>query len=126
MRRRLALGSVQELTLARAHELAGAQRHHIRQTGEDPRARRHSCMLLSNRLKPDLKTFLTKQDEWWKLRREDLVKLGLTGKTVELAYAAGLSATEQTMGNASKAVARANARRLARPGGSPRWHTTPF
>ena len=39
VRRRLALGSVQELTLARAHELAGAQRHHIRQTGEDPRER---------------------------------------------------------------------------------------
>lgn len=184
VRRRLALGSVQELTLARAHELAGAQRHHIRQTGEDPRARvrtevarqqargktvgaalrdyiayledrqargkakeggvqgvrdslmrlergevdlaeraiaeledkdilaawnklRHSCMLLSNRLKPDIKTFLAKQGAWWKLKHEDLVKLGLTGKTVELAYAAGLSATEQTMGNASRAVARA-------------------
>ncbi|WP_182212487.1 integrase arm-type DNA-binding domain-containing protein [Stenotrophomonas acidaminiphila] len=39
VRRRLALGSVQELTLARAHELAGAQRHHIRHTGEDPRER---------------------------------------------------------------------------------------
>lgn len=37
--RRLALGSVQELSLADAHELAGAQRSHIRQTGEDPRER---------------------------------------------------------------------------------------
>ncbi|TBV74785.1 integrase family protein [Pseudoxanthomonas winnipegensis] len=37
--RRLALGSVQELSIADAHELAGAQRAHIRQTGEDPRKR---------------------------------------------------------------------------------------
>lgn len=37
--RRLALGSVQELSLADAHALAGAQRNHIRQTGEDPRDR---------------------------------------------------------------------------------------
>ncbi|MBH1744852.1 integrase family protein [Stenotrophomonas maltophilia] len=37
--RRLALGSVQELSLSDAHELAGAQRSHIRQTGEDPRER---------------------------------------------------------------------------------------
>ena len=36
--RRLALGSVQELSLADAHELDGTQRSHIRQTGEDPRA----------------------------------------------------------------------------------------
>lgn len=184
VRRRLALGSVQELTLARAHELAGAQRHHIRQTGEDPRERvrteverqkaqgktvgdalrdyiahledkqtrgkakeggvagvrdslmrlerkeigladmaivsledkdllaawnalRHSCMQQSNRLKPDLKTFITKQGKWWTLKREDWVRLGLTGKAVELAYAAGLSATEQTMGNAARAVTRA-------------------
>src|SRR5690606_19159605 len=39
VRRRIALGSVQDLSIARAHELAGAQRHHIRQTGEDPRER---------------------------------------------------------------------------------------
>lgn len=181
---RIALGSVQELTLARAHELANAQRQHIRQTGEDPRTRvrtevarqrargmtvgdamrtyiayledrlergkakkggvegvkdslkrlersevdlaekaivelddeaildawsrlRHSCMLLSNRLKPDQKNWLSAQGKWWKLKREDLVRLGLTGKLVELSYSAGLSATEQTMGNASRAVARA-------------------
>ncbi|MCW4454816.1 integrase family protein [Flavobacterium sp. MXW15] len=184
VRRRLALGSVQELTLARAHELAGAQRHHIRHTGEDPRERvrteaarqkargktvgealedyiahledrlargrakaggvegvkdalarlqrpevnladkaiaaltakdllaawnglRHTCMLQSNRLSPGTKAFLTKQGEWWNLKLEDLVRLGLTGKTLARAHAAGLSATEQTMGNASRAVARA-------------------
>lgn len=184
VRRRIALGSVQDLTVARAHELAGAQRHHIRQTGEDPRTRvrtevarqrargmtvgdalrtyiahledrmargkakaggvhgvkdalarlerpevgladraiveltdadilgawnalRHSCMLLSNRIKPDMKHWLAGQGQWFKLKREDLVRLGLTGKAVELAYSAGLTATEQTMGNASRAVSRA-------------------
>lgn len=184
VRRRIALGSVQELSLARAHELAGAQRHHIRQTGLDPRdtvrtevarqrargmtvgdalrayiqhleerlvrgkakaggvegvkdslARlereevgladrsiasltdkdileawdrlRHSCMLKSNRIKPATKQFLTAQGQWWKLSYADLVRLGLTGKTVALAHAAGLTATEQTMGNASRAVDRA-------------------
>lgn len=186
VRRRIALGSVQELKLERAHELAGAHRHHIRQTGLDPRetvrtevarqrargltvgdalrvyiaqledrmargkakaggvegvrdalARfereevnladkaiaeladkdileawnrlRHSCMLQSNRLKPPVKELLTAQGEWWKLTYADLVRLGLTGKTVALAHAAGLSATEQTMGNASRAVAKAMA-----------------
>lgn len=184
VRRRIALGSVQELSLARAHELAGVQRHHIRQTGLDPRdtvrtevarqrargmtvgdalrayiqhleerlvrgkgkaggvegvkdslARlereevgladrsiasltdkdileawdrlRHSCMLNSNRIKPATKEFLTAQGQWWKLSYADLVRLGLTGKTVALAHAAGLTATEQTMGNASRAVDRA-------------------
>lgn len=184
VRRRIALGSVQDLSIARAHELAGAQRHHIRQTGEDPRERirvevarqrargttvgdalrayiaqledrlargkakvggvrgvrdalarlerkevgladraiaeltdedilgawnrlRHSCMLQSNRLKPAVKELLTAQGEWWKLTVADLVRLGLTGKTVALAHAAGLSATEQTMGNAARAVAKA-------------------
>lgn len=34
---RIALGSVQELSLVRAHELAAEHRAHIRQTGEDPR-----------------------------------------------------------------------------------------
>lgn len=193
VRRRIALGSVHELTLARAHELAGAQRHHIRQTGEDPRERirieaerqraqgktvgdalreyiahledkqargkakeggvagvrdslmrleraeigladraivslededllnawnalRHSCMQQSNRLKPELKEFIAKQGKWWTLKREDWVRLGLTGKAVELAYAAGLSATEQTMGNAARAVARAIAAERKRAG----------
>ena len=37
--KRISLGSVQDLTLATAHDLAGAQRTHIRQTGEDPRER---------------------------------------------------------------------------------------
>ena len=37
--KRISLGSVQDLTLATAHELAGAQRAHVRQTGEDPRER---------------------------------------------------------------------------------------
>ena len=36
---RISLGSVQELSLATAHELAGTQRAHLRQTGEDPRER---------------------------------------------------------------------------------------
>lgn len=184
VRRRIALGSVQELKLDRAHELAGAHRHHIRQTGLDPRetvrtevarqrargmtvgdalrayiqhleerrargkakaggvegvkdslARlereevgladksiasltdkdiveawdrlRHSCMLNSNRIKPATKEFLIAQGQWWKLSYADLVRLGLTGKTVALAHAAGLTATEQTMGNASRAVDRA-------------------
>ncbi|WPU57029.1 integrase family protein [Stenotrophomonas acidaminiphila] len=206
VRRRLALGSVQELTLARAHELAGAQRHHIRQTGEDPRERirieterqqakgttvgdalraylahledklargkakkggvegvrdslmrlerdevglakraiagladkdilnawnalRHSCMQQSNRLKPELKTFIANQGKWWTLRLEDWVRLGLTGKDIELAYAAGLSATEQTMGNAARAVARAIAaeRKLAtQRGRTPALGYNPF
>ena len=206
VRRRLALGSVQELTLSRAHELAGAQRHHIRQTGEDPRERvrtevarqrargmtvgdafrayiahledrmargkakaggvegvkdalvrlerdkvdladkaiasltdkdihaawnglRHTCMLQSNRLKPAVKTFLTKQGEWWRLSYADLVRLGLSGKTVALAHAAGLSATEQTMGNASRAVARAMAaeRKVAgQAGRQPALANNPF
>ena len=62
-------------------------------------------MLQSNRLKPEVKTLLVKQGAWWKLDHAGLVKLGLTGKTVEKAYSAGMSATEQTMGNASRAVA---------------------
>ncbi len=37
--KRISLGSVQDLSLDTAHELAGAQRAHIRQTGEDPRER---------------------------------------------------------------------------------------
>lgn len=203
---RFALGSVQELTLARAHELAGAQRQHLRHTGEDPRERvrteagrqrargmtvgdalrayiahledrqargkakeggvqgvrdslmrlerkevdladqaiaqltdaaildgwnhlRHSCMKQSNRLKPELKAFLTKQGKWWTLKREDLVRLGLTGKAVELAYAAGLSATEQTMGNASRAVGRAIAaerKAAAQAGRTPAIAYNPF
>ena len=198
VRRRLALGSVQDLSLARAHELAGSQRQHIRHTGEDPRERvrtevsrqeargktvgqalsdyiaqledrmargkakaggvhgvkdalsrlqrpdvnladkaivglsdkdildawnrlRHSCMLQSNRLKQPVKDLLTAQGEWWKLSYTDLVRLGLTGKTVALAHAAGLSATEQTMGNASRAVTKAIAadRKLANQDGRP-------
>src|SRR5690606_14863537 len=75
---------------------------------------RHTCMLQSNRLSPETKAFLTKQGEWWNLKLEDLVRLGLTGKTLARAHAAGLSATEQTMGNASRAVARAiKAERIA-------------
>lgn len=37
--KRISIGSVRELSLATAHELAGAQRAHVRQTGEDPRER---------------------------------------------------------------------------------------
>lgn len=37
--KRISLGSVNELSLATAHELANTQRAHIRQTGEDPRER---------------------------------------------------------------------------------------
>ena len=37
--KRISLGSVKELSLATAHELANAQRAHVRQTGEDPRER---------------------------------------------------------------------------------------
>jgi len=206
VRRRITLGAVQELTLARAHELAGAQRHHIRQTGEDPRetvrretarqraqgttigealedyiahledlqregkkkeggvggvkdtlARlqrkevgladlpiatttdkqildawdklRHSCMLLSNRLKPEVKKLLTAQGKWWELKHVDLIKLGLTGKTIEMAFAAGRSATEQTMGNASRAVERAiraERKAAAKAGRTPALVYNPF
>ena len=206
VRRRIALGSVQELTLARAHELAGAQKHHIRQTGEDPRetvrretarqraqgktigqaleeyvahledllregkkkaggvhgvkdtlARfkrkevgladlpialtsdqqildgwdrlRHSCMLLSNRLDAEVKALLAAQGKWWELKHADLIKLGLTGKTVEMAFAAGRSATEQSMGNASRAVERAikaERKAAAKAGRTPALVYNPF
>jgi hypothetical protein len=185
---RISLGSVQELTLARAHALASEHRVSIRQTGEDPRqlirdteaareakgitigeamqayidyladlvdrdkgkpgglagakdslARlerpevglaklpiatatdeqvlegwnnlRHSAMLRSNRLSPEVKNKLKRHGEWWKLSRADLVsKLRLSGKTVELAYAAGLAAAEHTMSDARRAVERILAR----------------
>lgn len=82
---------------------------------------RHSCMLQSNRIKPPIKKLLTSQGQWWKLTYAGLVRMGLTGTTVALAHAAGLSATEQTMGNASRAVARAMKaeRKLADQAGRP-------
>jgi hypothetical protein len=182
---RLSLGSVQELSLAKAHEKAAAQRSFIRSTGEDPRlalrsaeaaqaargltvgqalqgyirfleeqqgrgktkaagvkgaqdslARlsrpevgladvaitaltddglktawnrvRHSAMLRSNRLPADIKAKLDKAGEWWRLDRAALVsKLRLTGKNVELAFAAGMAAAEHTLSDASRAVERA-------------------
>ena len=193
---RIALGSVQELSLVRAHELAAEHRAHIRQTGEDPRqqilkvhaareikgltigeaiqgyiehleslvargkgkeggvhgakdslarlsrpevglaqlpiasttdrqvldawiALRHSAMVRSNRLPEEVKNQLKRYGEWWTLSRADLVtKLRLTGKTVQLAYAAGLATAEHTMGDARRAVQRviAQERRTAAQG----------
>jgi hypothetical protein len=182
---RLSLGSVQELSLAKAHELAAAKRSFIRSTGEDPRVAirsaaaaqeargltvgqalqgylrfleeqqgrgkikpagvkgvqnslarlsrpgvgladvaitaltddalkaawnriRHSAMLRSNRLPVDIKAKLEKAGEWWRLDRAALVsKLRLTGKNVELAFAAGQAAAEHTLSDASRAVERA-------------------
>jgi hypothetical protein len=182
---RLSLGSVQELSLAKAHELAAAKRSFIRSTGEDPRqalrtaeavqeargftvgqalrgyirfleeqqgrgktkpagvkgaqdslARlsreevgladspiaaltdealkaawhrvRHSAMLRSTRLPAEVKLKLEAAGEWWRLDRAALVsKLRLTGKNVELAYAAGMAAAEHTLSDASRAVDRA-------------------
>ncbi|MDQ7995184.1 MAG: integrase arm-type DNA-binding domain-containing protein [Luteibacter sp.] len=181
---RLSLGSVQELSLAKAHELAAAQRSFIRETGQDPRVARktaqetqtvrgltvgqavrgyvryleelqgrgkvksagvegardslarleredvgladrpiaaltddeikvawnrlrHSAMVRSNRLPKAVKAKLVQAGEWWKLDRAALVsRLRLTGKDVELAYAAGMAAAEHTMGDASRAVER--------------------
>lgn len=182
---RMSLGSVQELSLAKAHELAAAKRSFIRSTGEDPRqalrtaeamqeargltvgqalqgyirfleeqqgrgktkpagvkgaqdslARlsrpevaladvpiaaltdealkaawhrvRHSAMLRSKRLPTEVKLKLQQVGEWWRLDRAALVsKLRLTGKNVELAYAAGMAAAEHTLSDASRAVDRA-------------------
>jgi hypothetical protein len=69
---------------------------------------RHSAMLRSNRVPADVKTKLISEVEWWRLNKSELVsKLRLTGKDVELAFAAGLAAAEHTMGDASRAVERA-------------------
>jgi len=204
---RISLGSVQELTLARAHDLAAEHRASIRQTGEDPRdlirnaesareakgttigeamqayidyladlvARgkgkegglagakdslsrlerpevglaklpiatttdeqvleawnnlRHSAMLRSNRLPPEVKNMLKRHGEWWKLKRADLVsKLRLSGKTVELAYAAGMAAAEHTMSDARRAVERGLAKErkvAARSDRQPVFFHNPF
>lgn len=181
---RISLGSVKELTLSKAHELAAAKRSFIRETGEDPRrvleeaqaaqearevtvgwalqgyinhleglqgrgkvkasgvdgakdslARlsrpevgladiaitgltdetiksawnrlRHSAMVRSNRVPVEVKKKLMQAGEWWRLDRGTLVsQLRLTGKNVELAYAAGMAAAEHTMSDASRAVER--------------------
>lgn len=181
---RISLGSVNELTLAKAHELAGAKRSFIRETGEDPRriladvqasqeARaltvgqalqgyidhlkglqirgkvkaagvdgatdslsrlsrsevgladiaissltdetikeawnrlRHSAMTRSNRVPAEVKAKLVQSGDWWCLDRAALVsRLRLTGKDVQLAYAAGMAAAEHTMADASRAVER--------------------
>ncbi|MBN8884426.1 MAG: integrase family protein [Rudaea sp.] len=68
---------------------------------------RHSAMLRSNRLPEAARTKLKRHGPWWELERGELVtKLGLTGKTVELAYAAGLAAAEHTMSDARRGVER--------------------
>lgn len=181
---RISLGSVNELTLSKAHELAAAKRSFIRETGEDPRkvlveaqaaqearavtvghalqgyidylkslqargkcklagvegaedslARlsrpevdladvaitrltdelikdawnrlRHSAMTRSNRVPAEVKKKLIQAGAWWGLDRAALVsQLRLTGKNVELAYAAGMAAAEHTMADASRAVDR--------------------
>lgn len=78
-------------------------------------ALRHSSMMLSNRLSPQIKTLLESQKEWWKLDLAALVKLGLPAKQAALAKSAGLAATEYTMGDARRAVdmALSQARKLA-------------
>lgn len=68
---------------------------------------RHSAMLRSNRVPPPVKKKLLDYGEWWRLDHAGLVsKLGLRGKNVELAYAAGMAAAEHTMSDASRAVER--------------------
>lgn len=70
-------------------------------------ALRHSAMVRSNRLPEEVKNQLKRYGDWWTLTRADLVtKLRLTGKTVQLAYAAGLATAEHTMGDARRAVQR--------------------
>jgi integrase len=181
---RIALGSVADLSLPRAHELAAETRGHIRVVGVDPRATikaeavareargrtvgaalrayiahlegrramgkakengvdgarkalarlerpevglageaiadlsderlraawaalRQSAMIRSNRLPAEVREKLTAFGPWWTLTRADLVaRLGLSGKHVALAYAAGMAAAEHTMGDAARAVAR--------------------
>lgn len=68
---------------------------------------RHSAMLRSNRVPQDVKDKLVQAGKWWLLDRATLVsKLGLKGKQVELAFAAGMAAAEHTMGDAARAVER--------------------
>jgi hypothetical protein len=81
---------------------------------------RHSAMLRSNRLPKDVKDKLIRHGDWWKLSKTELVsQLRLSGKTVELAYAAGLAAAEHTMSDARRAVERvlASERRMAAQAG---------
>ena len=73
---------------------------------------RVSAMTRSNRLSDELREKLTtfkdkKGRGWWELTREELHKqLGLVGKEVALAFAAGLASAEHTMGDAARAVER--------------------
>ena len=77
---------------------------------------RNSAMVRSNRLPEEVKNKLKRHGDWWRLSRAELVsKLHLSGKTVELAYAAGMAAAEHTMSDARRAVNRvlANERKTA-------------
>ncbi|TAM06810.1 MAG: integrase [Rhodanobacter sp.] len=73
---------------------------------------RVSAMSRSNRLGDELREkLLAYKDKkgrgWWELTREELHKLlGLEGKQVALAFAAGLASAEHTMGDAARAVER--------------------
>jgi hypothetical protein len=73
---------------------------------------RVSAMSRSNRLPEKLRDQLLafkgkKGRGWWELTREDLHnEMGLEGKEVALAFAAGLASAEHTMGDASRAVDR--------------------
>jgi len=76
-------------------------------------ALRTSALRRSNRVPEDVKAALIAFDErnkterWWMLTRADLIaRLGLSGKNVALAYAAGMAAAEHTMGDAARAVSR--------------------
>lgn len=81
----------------------------VRQAWVDLRV---SAMTRSNRLSDELREKLTtfkdkKGRGWWELTREELHKqLGLVGKEVALAFAAGLASAEHTMGDAARAVER--------------------
>jgi hypothetical protein len=91
---------------------------------------RNSAMLRSNRLPEEVKNKLKRHGDWWRLSRAELVsKLRLSGKMVELAYAAGMAAAEHTMSDARRAVERVLAserKAAAREGRQPVLFHNPF
>jgi hypothetical protein len=91
---------------------------------------RNSAMLRSNRLPLEVKNQLKRHGEWWRLGRAELVsKLRLSGKTVELAYAAGMAAAEHTMSDCRRAVTRVLAherKNATREGRNPLLFHNPF
>ncbi|TAA41584.1 integrase [Pseudoxanthomonas winnipegensis] len=65
---------------------------------------RTSAMLKSNRIKKDIAVKLAKRKNWWNLKLEEYEELGLQGKYVQRAKAAGIEATEQTFNDLSRAI----------------------